>query len=110
MLRDHGHPGPRSPLTAHGHHQAVDVMRTLREEPITGIDCSTALRAQQTAAPLTSDLHIDITELSDLNEVGIGELEGAGAPAIHRQTAEVLRRGRTSEQRSGVNQLVLSLR
>ncbi|WP_280394425.1 histidine phosphatase family protein [Nocardia brasiliensis] len=37
---------PRSPLTARGHHQAVDVMRTLRAEPITGIYCSTALRAQ----------------------------------------------------------------
>ncbi len=116
MLRTHGYPGmsevriwclrhaesenvtariagavPRSPLTAHGHHQAVDVMRTLRAEPITGIYCSTALRAQQTAAPLASDRDIDITELSDLNEVGIGEHEGAGDPAVHRHTAEVLR-------------------
>ncbi|MGW4843912.1 histidine phosphatase family protein [Nocardia brasiliensis] len=116
MLRNHGYPGmsevriwclrhaesenvtariagavPTSPLTARGHHQAADILRTLHAEPITGIYCSTALRAQQTAAPLASDRDIDITELSDLNEVGIGKHEGAGDPAVHRHTAEVLR-------------------
>ncbi|GAJ79539.1 hypothetical protein NBRGN_015_00410 [Nocardia brasiliensis NBRC 14402] len=82
---------PRPPLTARGRHQAVDVMRMLRDEPITGIYCSTALRAQQTAAPLASDRDIDITALSDLNEVGIGEHEGTADPAVRRHTAEVLR-------------------
>ncbi|WP_209444876.1 histidine phosphatase family protein [Nocardia vulneris] len=42
---------PRSPLTTRGRHQAVDVTRTLREEPITGIYCSTALRAQNCGTP-----------------------------------------------------------
>ncbi|WP_338758895.1 histidine phosphatase family protein [Nocardia vulneris] len=82
---------PRSPLTTRGRRQAVDVTRTLRDEPITGIYCSTALRAQQTAAPLASDRDIDITTLSDLNEVGIGEHEGTADPAVRRHTAEVLR-------------------
>ncbi|MBS2549626.1 histidine phosphatase family protein [Catenulispora sp. NL8] len=82
---------PAAPLTERGHTQAAAAARALADEPISAIYTSTALRTQQTAAPLAAARGIHVHTLPDLAEVGIGGAEGSTDPAIGRQTAEVLR-------------------
>lgn len=81
---------PAAPLTAHGHHQAIDAANALAAEPITTIYSSTAVRAQQTAKHLATLHDLDITPIPELAEVGIGRHEGTSDPAIRTQTAQVL--------------------
>jgi broad specificity phosphatase PhoE len=81
---------PAAPLTALGHRQAIDMAQMLADEPITRVYSSTALRARQTAGHLAVVLDLDDTATPELAEVGIGEHEGTGDPAIRARTAEVL--------------------
>ncbi|MEV7804591.1 histidine phosphatase family protein [Microbispora sp. NPDC088329] len=82
---------PAAPLTARGREQAAVAARVLAGEPITGVYCSTALRARQTAEILTFTPGVTIVEMPELAEVGIGRHEGTTDPAVHDLTAEVLR-------------------
>jgi broad specificity phosphatase PhoE len=81
---------PTAPLTAHGHHQAIDAARRLADEPITRVYTSTAVRARQTAGHLAARSELDITAMPELVEVGIGAHEGTDDPAIRTRTAQVL--------------------
>lgn len=81
---------PTAPLTARGHHQAIDAAHTLAAEPITRIYSSTALRARQTARHLAAMSDLDLTAMPELAEAGIGKHEGTSDPAIRTQTAQVL--------------------
>lgn len=50
---------PTAPLTARGHHQAIDAASALAAEPITSIYSSTALLARQTAKHLAAPPGLD---------------------------------------------------
>ncbi|MEV5838645.1 histidine phosphatase family protein [Nocardia sp. NPDC052112] len=82
---------PWSPLTAAGRRQAVGATRALADAPIVRVNSSNALRARQTADVLASGHGLDVVALDELAEVGIGEFEGSGDPAVLRRAAEVLR-------------------
>lgn len=82
---------PSAPLTEHGRHQAIQAARTLADEPISGVYCSTALRARQTAQLLAARFGLEVWALPRLTEAGIGRHEGRADPATRRRTAEVLR-------------------
>jgi len=81
---------PTAALTPRGRRQAAQAARLLRDEVITHIYASTALRAQQTADILAGHLNVKITLLPELVEVDIGCKEGATDPATAAETAEVL--------------------
>ncbi len=81
---------PTAPLTARGRRQAAEAGKLLAAEPVARVYASTALRARQTAELLAGP-GLDVTAMQGLAEVGIGEHEGTSDPAIHTQTAEVLR-------------------
>ncbi|MGI8451877.1 MAG: histidine phosphatase family protein [Streptosporangiaceae bacterium] len=81
-------PGMR--LTGRGRDQAAaaaDLLRGWRAETIYASD---AVRAQETAAIIAAALHLDVTVLPGLAEVGIGAREGAADPATWRCVAQVL--------------------
>jgi broad specificity phosphatase PhoE len=82
---------PSAPLTGRGRRQAIQAAQVLSGEPITGVYSSTALRARQTAQLLAAGFGLEISELPELAEVGIGRYEETADPAVRRQTAEVLR-------------------
>ncbi|MFI7000752.1 histidine phosphatase family protein [Nocardia sp. NPDC050175] len=82
---------PAAALTPRGRREAIAAARVLDGEPIRRIYCSTAVRAQQTAAALAASRGLDIVALAALAEVGIGRHEGTTDPAVRRQTADVLR-------------------
>ncbi|WP_420847109.1 histidine phosphatase family protein [Nonomuraea basaltis] len=60
-------------------------------EGITRIYASTAVRARQTAEILARTLRVDVVQMQDLVEVGVGSSEGAIDPATRARTAAVLR-------------------
>ncbi|WP_370368047.1 histidine phosphatase family protein [Catenulispora sp. GP43] len=82
---------PAAPLTERGHAQAATVARILAAEPISAVYASTALRAQQTAAPTAAAHGLQVQVLPGLAEVGIGRAEGSTDPAVGRSAADVLR-------------------
>jgi broad specificity phosphatase PhoE len=81
---------PTAPLTPRGRHQATRAAHLLRDEVITHIYASTALRARQTADIIADHLNVQITTLPELLETNIGRKEGATDPAIAAETARVL--------------------
>ncbi|RVX46744.1 alpha-ribazole phosphatase/probable phosphoglycerate mutase [Nonomuraea polychroma] len=82
---------PTAPLTARGRRQAIAAAQALAGEPLARIYASTALRARQTAELLATAPTVDIAEMPELVEVGIGQHEGTSDPSIRAHTAEVLR-------------------
>ncbi|MFD6162000.1 histidine phosphatase family protein [Nocardia sp. NPDC060256] len=82
---------PAAALTTRGQREAMAAARVLDGEPIRRIYCSTAVRAQQTAAALAASRGLDIVTSAELAEVAIGRHEGTTDPAVRRRTAEVLR-------------------
>jgi broad specificity phosphatase PhoE len=75
-LLDTTPPGPG--LTEHGATQAALVPDTLAEEPIEAIYASTAIRAQETAAPLAARLGLPVNIRSDIREIAAGDWEMLG--------------------------------
>ncbi|WP_433437690.1 histidine phosphatase family protein [Nonomuraea sp. CA-141351] len=83
---------PLAELTSKGREQAAEAAELLREEGITRIYASTALRARQTAEIIANALGLaEVVFLQGLVELGVGRLEGATDPATRARTAEVLR-------------------
>jgi alpha-ribazole phosphatase/probable phosphoglycerate mutase len=82
---------PLAALTERGVEQAEAAAAMLAGEPIARVYASTALRARQTAAPLAARAEVDVVTADGLVEMGIGEYEGTGDPAVHGLTADVLR-------------------
>ncbi|HEV7907890.1 MAG TPA: histidine phosphatase family protein [Pseudonocardiaceae bacterium] len=67
-------PGP--PLTELGEQQALDLAEALADEPVIAVYASTALRAQQTAAPVAARHGLQVKVVDGVHEVYVGELEG----------------------------------
>ncbi len=72
MLEGRGNP----PLSRTGREQAVKVGERLAREDLAAIFVSTLQRTHQTAAPLVQRTGLEPTELADLAEVSLGDLEG----------------------------------
>jgi probable phosphoglycerate mutase len=70
-----GHADP--PLDAHGHHEAQCVAARLADEDVAAIYVTPLQRTAQTAAPLASKLGLAPLIEPDLQEVFLGEWEGA---------------------------------
>ena len=70
-----GHADP--PLDPHGEHEAERVADRLAGEDISAIYVTPLRRTQQTAAPLAARLGLEPTVIADLQEVHLGEWEGA---------------------------------
>jgi broad specificity phosphatase PhoE len=74
---------PGTELTAIGRDQAKKVGRSLAQRPITAIYASTAIRAQQTAAAIATELSSDggdvrpVNPLPEVREFDLGECEGS---------------------------------
>ncbi|MEU6641362.1 histidine phosphatase family protein [Saccharomonospora sp. NPDC046836] len=66
-------PGP--PLTELGRGQAQALAGRLRDEPIAAVYASEATRAQQTAAPLSAELAIEVQVIAGIQEISVGDLE-----------------------------------
>lgn len=66
-------PGP--PLTELGQQQARALSEQLRDEPVTAVYASRAIRAQQTAEPLAADRSLEVGTLDGVHEVYVGDLE-----------------------------------
>ncbi len=81
-LLDTAPPGPG--LTDLGVEQAAAVPDTVAAEPIEAIYASTAVRAQQTAAPLALRRGLDVTIRHDLREIAAGDWEMRGDDASVR--------------------------
>ncbi|TMR94940.1 histidine phosphatase family protein [Nonomuraea basaltis] len=82
---------PLASLTTKGRLQAGKAAKRLINEGITRIYASTAVRARQTAEILARTLRVDVVQMQDLVEVGVGSSEGAIDPATRARTAAVLR-------------------
>jgi broad specificity phosphatase PhoE len=67
---------PGAPLNELGLTQAEAVADALAVEPVTAVYASTALRAQQTAAPIAARHGHDIEVVQGVQEVYCGDLEG----------------------------------
>lgn len=90
---------PMAPLTQRGRAQASQAAAALRGERVAGVYASTARRSQQTAEIIATAPGLRPTIMADLDEVGIGELEGAGARCDRRRPPRCDgRRGRTRRQ------------
>jgi broad specificity phosphatase PhoE len=74
MALDSAPPGP--PLTEQGERQAAELAGSLAAEPLVAVYASTALRAQQTAAPVAAGHGLAVEVLDGVHEVGVGDLEG----------------------------------
>ncbi len=72
MLEGRGNP----PLSPTGVEQAEAVGARLARETFTAIFTSTLQRTHQTAAPLVRSAGVEPTELADLAEVSLGDMEG----------------------------------
>ncbi|WP_245645400.1 histidine phosphatase family protein [Pseudonocardia acaciae] len=72
-------PGP--PLNTEGRAQAESTAGVLAAEPITAVYASTAVRAQQTAAPIAARHGLDVAVVEGVHEVFCGDLEGRSDPA-----------------------------
>lgn len=76
-------PGP--PLNDSGRRQAEGLADELALEPVVGVYASTAVRAQQTAAPIAARHGLDVDVLPGIHEIFLGDLEGtAGDEPIAR--------------------------
>ena len=80
-------PGAR--LTARGRDQAAAAAVPLRGWQADAIYASNAVRAQETAAIIAAALHLDVTVLPALAEVGLGAAEGATDAGTWRCVAQV---------------------
>ena len=67
-------PGP--PLTDAGVAQAAALAESLATEPVTAVYASTAVRAQQTAAPVAAAHGLDVEVVDGVQEIFCGDLEG----------------------------------
>jgi probable phosphoglycerate mutase len=74
MVLDSRPPGP--PLTDLGRNQARELAGALADEPVVAVHASTAVRAQQTAAPLAARHGLSVSVLDGVHEVFLGDLEG----------------------------------
>jgi len=80
---------PGAPLTDLGHEQAAALADRLADEPVTAVYASTAIRTQQTAAPLAARLGLAVTVLDGVHEVDAGDLEMRSDEAALEQFAAV---------------------
>jgi probable phosphoglycerate mutase len=80
-------PGP--PLNELGRAQADALAEVMAGEPVTAVYASTALRAQQTAAPLASRHGLDVGVVQGVHEVFCGDLEGRADHAARERFDEV---------------------
>jgi probable phosphoglycerate mutase len=74
MALDSKPPGP--PLTDEGRRQAAELAATLATEPVVAVYASTAVRAQQTAAPVAAAHGLEVRVVEGVHEVFVGDLEG----------------------------------
>ena len=81
-------PGAR--LTARGRDQAAAAAIPLRDWQADAIYASDAVRSQETAAIIAGALHLDVTVLPALAEVGLGTAEGATDAGTWRCVVQVL--------------------
>ncbi|GGS18157.1 MULTISPECIES: histidine phosphatase family protein [Actinokineospora] len=86
---DSAPPGP--PLTALGRRQAEAFAERTKHEPVTAVYASTAIRAQETAAPMAVRRGLDVAVLAGVHEVQAGELEGRNDPEALAAFVEVYR-------------------
>ena len=73
---------PAAPLTPLGREQASATAALLRDVPVDGVYTSTARRATETAKIIAAAHGLRPSIMADLDEVGIGALEGATDPPI----------------------------
>ncbi|HEX6343321.1 histidine phosphatase family protein [Umezawaea sp.] len=74
MVLDSLPPGP--PLTDLGHEQANVLADALADEPVVAVCASTAVRAQQTAAPVAARHGMAVRVVEGVQEIFCGDLEG----------------------------------
>jgi len=74
MALDSKPPGP--PLTEEGQRQAAELAAALATEPVVAVYASTAVRAQQTAAPVAAAHGLSVQVVEGVHEVSVGDLEG----------------------------------
>jgi broad specificity phosphatase PhoE len=67
---------PGAPLNELGRRQAERLADRLRDEPISAVYASRAIRTQQTAAPLAAALGLDVVVVDGVQELFVGDLEG----------------------------------
>ncbi|WP_137814326.1 histidine phosphatase family protein [Gandjariella thermophila] len=83
MALDSKPPGP--PLTEEGRRQAAELAAALATEPVVAVYASTAVRAQQTAAPVAEAHGLPVRVVEGVHEVFVGDLEGRNdRPALER--------------------------
>jgi len=80
-------PGP--PLNELGFAQAEALGKVMAVEPVTAVYASTAVRAQQTAAPLAARLDLPVQVVPGIHEVFCGDLEGRSDQAARELFDEV---------------------
>lgn len=86
-LLDSRPPGP--PLTALGRAQAAALAERLAGEPLAAVYASTAVRAQQTAAPVAAAHGMAVQVVDGVHEVFCGDLEGRADAAAREHFEEV---------------------
>lgn len=74
MALDSLPPGP--PLTEAGRAQAEALAASLADEPLAAVYASTAVRAQQTAAPVAAAHGLEVEVVDGVQEIFCGDLEG----------------------------------
>lgn len=80
---------PGAELTEEGRAQAARLGLDLAHVPLSALVSSTALRAQQTADPVSRLSHSPLQVRDGLYEIQVGELEGRSDDAAHHQFIEV---------------------
>lgn len=80
---------PGGPLTDEGRRQAEELADALPEQRVAGVWASTAVRAQQTAAPIAKRYGVDVQIVDGIQEVFVGELEGRTDRQSLRRFADV---------------------
>ena len=84
---DSAPPGPS--LTDLGRRQAESFAERTAHEPVAAVYASTAVRAQETAAPIARRRGLPVTVLSGVHEVQVGDLEGRSDPEALAAFVEV---------------------
>lgn len=82
---------PGAPLTEEGARQAETLGTGMAGLPLAALVSSVALRAQQTASPVSRTTTSGIEVVDGLYEVQAGDLEGRSDEEAHRQFIEVYR-------------------
>lgn len=80
---------PGGALTDEGARQAEVLVSAFAEVPLVGVYASTAIRAQQTAAPVAAAHGLPVHVVDGVQEVGVGELEGRTDKPAMRHFFEV---------------------